>query len=283
MYCTHCGSKIDSGEFFCPYCGHPTENPTAEREEPTLERTIERPSAVPLSSAQVRASSRTRAYRDPEDVSHPFEEQYGSRYGSSAATYRTRNSERNRSRGIIAALTVALALSLALVAILLVPRIFGNKSAQPATPTETVEPETPAPEPEATVEEPAEEESKPVETQPAEPEPEEAEEAEEEKPEEPASTPASDGDFVLPDSSTHLYSAEELAGLSAEQLEIARNEIYARHGRGFSSSSLQSYFDGKSWYHQQYTPQEFDALDPSPLNQTEQANVNTILQVENSR
>ena len=278
MYCTRCGSQIDSGEFFCPYCGHPTENPSAEREEPTLERTIERPEAVPISSAQMRASSRTRTYRDPNEVSHPFEEQYGSRYGSSTS-YRARNIERNRSRGIIAALTVALALSLAIVAILLVPRIFGGRQSTPATPTETTEPETTTPETEASEPEATSEPEQQVEEEQPEPE---AEPEEEEEPEE-AETPVSDGNFVLPESATRYYSAEELSGLSSEQLEIARNEIYARHGRGFNSASLRSYFEGQDWYEQRYTPEEFDALNPTPLNQYEQANVNTIMQVEASR
>ena len=285
MYCTRCGSKIDSGEFFCPYCGHPTENPAAEREEePTLERTIERPAAMPVSAAQMRASSRTTAYRDPNDVSHPFEEQYGSRYG--ASSYRNRNSERNRSRGIIAALTVALALSLAIVAVLLVPRVFGGRDRTVEATGQAAQVETATQETEAAAEETTQVEEEPqAEAEPAtETEAEPATEAEpEEEPQEEAATPVSDGSFVLPESSTRLYSAEELEGLSTEQLEIARNEIYARHGRGFNSASMRAYFEAQDWYEQRYTAEEFDALSPSPLSQVEQANVNTILQVENAR
>lgn len=280
MYCTRCGSKIDSGEFFCPYCGHPTKNPTAEREEPTLERTIERPAPVPVLSERQRAAARRDKYRDSSEVSRPRESEYDPRY-SDVSRYQSRSNERTHSRGVIIALSVALALALFIVAVLLVPRLFGGRDrAQVVTPTtETTVPEgeaTETEEPEAaTPEQEAEPEAEQAEEEATEPEPEETEE--------PASTPVSDGDFVLPDSSTRYYSAEELQGLSVDQLEIARNEIYARHGRGFNSQALRSYFEAQDWYEERYTPEEFDALSPTPLNQYEQANVATILEVEQSK
>ena len=33
-----------------------------------------------------------------------------------------------------------------------------------------------------------------------------------------------------------------------KQLNYAKNEIYARHGRKFDSKELQNYFGSKSWY-----------------------------------
>ena len=82
-----------------------------------------------------------------------------------------------------------------------------------------------------------------------------------------------EGGFVLPDSDTHLYTVEEL--------EIARNEIYARHGRGFNDSTLQAYFDAQDWYERKYSPEEFDAMD-GVMNQTELANVTVIGEAEDS-
>lgn len=38
---------------------------------------------------------------------------------------------------------------------------------------------------------------------------------------------------------------------------MARNEIYARHGRKFKDKTLQKYFDEKSWYEGEYEPDEF--------------------------
>lgn len=88
--------------------------------------------------------------------------------------------------------------------------------------------------------------------------------------------------YVLPDSAAHAYDASELEDYSDWELYLARNEIFARHGRGFSSADLQDYFDGKSWYSEQYTPEEFDALS-SQLNDVEAANVATIRSIEESR
>lgn len=62
-------------------------------------------------------------------------------------------------------------------------------------------------------------------------------------------TVALNNDFVLPDSSTRVLDKSELAGLSAEQCRIARNEIYAKHGRMFDDAGLQNYFNSCSWYH----------------------------------
>lgn len=55
-------------------------------------------------------------------------------------------------------------------------------------------------------------------------------------------------DYVIADSSTRYITAGDLDDLSAWEIKIARNEIYARKGRMFESSDLDSYFRGKSWY-----------------------------------
>ena len=55
-----------------------------------------------------------------------------------------------------------------------------------------------------------------------------------------------DAAYVLPDSNSRYLSYADLEGLSAEQLRIARNEIYARHGRMFNSKELRDYFNSKS-------------------------------------
>jgi eukaryotic-like serine/threonine-protein kinase len=41
----------------------------------------------------------------------------------------------------------------------------------------------------------------------------------------------------------------DLAGLSAAQLRLLRNAVYARYGRTFQSADLQSYFQSRPWYH----------------------------------
>ncbi len=94
--------------------------------------------------------------------------------------------------------------------------------------------------------------------------------------------PESDA-YVLPESSNRLYSEAEVSGLSAWELSVARNEIYARHGRGFADQELAAYFASQSWYRQRYTPEQFDALSPSPLNDVERANAEMLVRIEKQK
>lgn len=55
-------------------------------------------------------------------------------------------------------------------------------------------------------------------------------------------------DFVIYDSDSRYLMPSDLQRLTAEQLRLARNEIYARRGRRFKDTALQTYFDSKSWY-----------------------------------
>ena len=54
--------------------------------------------------------------------------------------------------------------------------------------------------------------------------------------------------YILPDSASRKLKKSDLAGMTAQQLSYAKNEIYARHGRVFKSSELQDYFNEKNWY-----------------------------------
>lgn len=93
-------------------------------------------------------------------------------------------------------------------------------------------------------------------------------------------SPLDDPDgYILPDSKTHIYKKSELKNLSDYELYLARNEIYARHGRGFKNKDLQRYFNSKDWYHKKYSPGEFPE---SLLNSTERKNAITIQNVEKS-
>ena len=89
--------------------------------------------------------------------------------------------------------------------------------------------------------------------------------------------PSSNSDFVLPDSSARYLTKNDLYGLTAEQCRIARNEIYARHGRIFNDEGLQAYFNQFSWY-QPTIPA--DAFQESMLNAYEIANRDLIVEYE---
>ena len=94
-------------------------------------------------------------------------------------------------------------------------------------------------------------------------------------------TPAS-GDYILPDVQTRVYSTAELEQLSTDELWYARNEIFARHGRGFRNPELQSYFNSKPWYTR--NPIDPDTFDSTvTLSATEQQNADAIKAIEQAR
>lgn len=79
--------------------------------------------------------------------------------------------------------------------------------------------------------------------------------------------------YILPNSSTSYLSESDIAGLSSSQLRLARNEIYARHGRRFNSSDLQSYFDAQSWYSGTVSA---DSFNEDILSSVEKSNIDFI-------
>ncbi|MBI1234355.1 MAG: YARHG domain-containing protein [Alphaproteobacteria bacterium] len=68
-------------------------------------------------------------------------------------------------------------------------------------------------------------------------------------------------DYLLPDSDKRLLTSDDLAGLSLADLRIARNEIFARHGRRFSDPGLQAWFDARSWYSPRDGEPELNAIE----------------------
>ncbi len=94
------------------------------------------------------------------------------------------------------------------------------------------------------------------------------------------SAAAQGNDYVLADSSSRYYSRSELEKLSTLDLYHARNEIYARHGRGFKKDDLRAYFSSKSWYRETTSPESFNE---GVLNECEKANANLMLEIEKSR
>ncbi len=66
-----------------------------------------------------------------------------------------------------------------------------------------------------------------------------------------------DQDYIIPDSDKRLLTKDDLEDLSEEECKLARNEIYARHGRKFKDDEIQSYFDSKDWYEGSVEPDDF--------------------------
>ncbi len=86
-----------------------------------------------------------------------------------------------------------------------------------------------------------------------------------------------DSQWIFPDSSERLLTDADIAGLSSWELKVARNEIYARHGRRFNSAELQNHFNSCDWYSGTVAPGDFtDGM----LSATELANVQFLKAAE---
>lgn len=79
--------------------------------------------------------------------------------------------------------------------------------------------------------------------------------------------------YILPESNSRYLTDSDIDGMSLREINYAKNEIYARHGRRFKSEELQTYFDSKSWYTGKYEPEDFDEnYSSSMLNTYEKKN-----------
>lgn len=91
---------------------------------------------------------------------------------------------------------------------------------------------------------------------------------------------ADSSEYIFPNSDSAYLTRDQVAALTPEQLRLARNEIYARHGRIFQDETLAAYFGSKSWYQPLYDGATFDAMGDSVLNQYEIANRDLIQEYE---
>lgn len=85
------------------------------------------------------------------------------------------------------------------------------------------------------------------------------------------------GEYANPHSNTRYLTANELKDLSAIQLELMRNEIFARRGFLFGDQDLRMYFYSKPWYQPTIPGAEFDS---SVFNKYEYHNAKLILLYE---
>ena len=76
----------------------------------------------------------------------------------------------------------------------------------------------------------------------------------------PTAAPGS-GSLVFSDSSSRALTESDVAGKSNDQLQMAINEIYARHGYIFKRDDLKEYFSKFSWY--SGTTSDMDAVSAS--------------------
>ena len=86
-------------------------------------------------------------------------------------------------------------------------------------------------------------------------------------------------DFIFYDSSSRYLEDYEVSSLSDDDIQMAINEIYARHGVNFENEPYASYFNSREWYSPIYSQAEFDT---SWFNEYEEANVNLLAYYRNN-
>lgn len=87
-------------------------------------------------------------------------------------------------------------------------------------------------------------------------------------------------EYILPYSDSEYISYSDLYGLSQTEVSLARNEIYARHGRKFNTDSIRQYFESQSWYNPRINPDDFSE---SVFNNYEKENIKTIVNYEKEK
>jgi hypothetical protein len=88
-----------------------------------------------------------------------------------------------------------------------------------------------------------------------------------------------------PWTSQRLIRRGELGPLSLWELEIMRNEIYARHGWVFNRSDLRNYFESQPWYRPRgdlYSRTQSNRWVEAGLNSIERRNIQIIVSREHA-
>lgn len=86
-------------------------------------------------------------------------------------------------------------------------------------------------------------------------------------------------DYIFLNSDSIKFTDNQLNSLSKENLALARNEIYARHGYLFQTEPYKSYFNNKTWYK---ANSNFKGSDEE-LNEVERYNVQLTLKYEDRK
>ena len=287
MFCTNCGAELPDGAKFCASCGTPTSSPAVGQADATT-RIDERTAVMPAPSPVVDTVRRNAPLSADETVMAPEP-------AVSPSSRRARHTS-SGSRTVAIVMTVIAAVAvIALVVVVVDPFQLGSSSqSQEEIAAEDASSDEDAASMDAEDDAAATDDSTSddSETSDGTTSTDSSDETTrvtiiggDDDSSEGASTDAYNpsGSYILPYSDTYQYSASDLSGFSDWELYIARNEIYARHGREFNNEGLQAYFNGQSWYTPLYTPDEFDAMASSLLNSVEQANVATIRSVEQER
>ncbi len=89
--------------------------------------------------------------------------------------------------------------------------------------------------------------------------------------------------YIIPNSDVEYLTDSDVSGLNLQEINYAKNEIYARHGRKFESQELDDYFSSKSWYEGIYEPGDFDEnYSQTALSDCEKKNAKMLSDIEHS-
>lgn len=296
MFCEKCGNKLLEGDRFCPACGNPVDTPDFNSDSSLMKDDL--------------TAGMGYGYPEPEEQpprKKKDEDWYGSQRTSGKPSHKKKRQEeedewereeRKEKITFIVLGVVIVALIVVIVAGILFllksdetkenkrePQLTEeqkdellHKNQQEITPEPTQE-TTPEAIQETTLEptqevtpEPTQEVT-PMPTQPITPPP--------QQPVTPTPTAVPqevmEADYMIADSNTRYLTNSDLNALSEAQIRIARNEIYARHGRIFKSEDLAEYFASKSWYVPSVPADQFDN---SCLNNIEVENLKFITNYE---
>lgn len=92
-----------------------------------------------------------------------------------------------------------------------------------------------------------------------------------------------DDQYYYPELSERVFSEDEFNDFNRTDLSIARNELFARHGRSFADPFFKQVFAVKSWYEPTLSAAEFDSRRTEILTDIEEKNVQTIIACESAR
>lgn len=90
----------------------------------------------------------------------------------------------------------------------------------------------------------------------------------------------SENDYIIPGSDTRRITEDDLEGLTEFECRLARNEIFARHGRKFDTPEIQEYFNSKKWYTDIENKIPSSEFSESMISKLEMDNANMITEYE---
>ena len=280
MYCRKCGEKLSEGAKFCRNCGTPvsksavapTPKPVPEPASELALKPVPEPASEPALKSVPEPASEPALKPMPEPAPKPVTESVAKH--ATGAGYTIHEGSTKTSK-----LPFVLAGGIVLLVILVLAGGFFAIKAWSSHP----EPEQEIPALESAAEFETESEQKPEKVKVVEKVPESeteedmevSEETQDEEAEENVDEEASE--YFIPGSDSRYLTKDELKGYTADDCRIARNELFARHGRKFSDPDLQAYFDSKSWYKGTIEPEDFD---DNVFNDYEFANRDLIVEYE---